>query len=146
MGLPRSSISIIRRGRGNMRIDNTESAPGILKGLEFLILEAVQVYRAADIDSVRDNFPAQRLAKFKNHISSKPDPKGAPLMLYWPQDVFLFGRESDVANPQALSLAWIRAASGKTNHYCRCRALWLLPLTGRDFQNIVLMPRNRGIK
>ena len=71
-----------------MRRDNTESSPGILKGLEFLVLESVQIYRAADVESVRDNFPAQRLAKFKNHIYSKSDSKGAPLMLYWPHDVF----------------------------------------------------------
>lgn len=129
-----------------MSIDTYDNTPGILKGLEFLILEAVEIYRAEDIEKVRGAFPSQRLLKFKSYIADKPNQRGAPLMLYWPGGVFWMGREADTASPQALSLAWIRAASGKPDYYCRCRALWVLPLPGRGFNNVVSMARRKGPK
>ncbi|MBB5188547.1 hypothetical protein HNQ57_002837 [Zhongshania antarctica] len=129
-----------------MSNDTGDATPGILKGLESLILEAVEIYRADDIEKVREQFPSQRLAKFRNHIASKPDERGAPLMLYWPHGVFRLGREADIINPQTLSLAWIGAASGMPDYYCRCRALWMLPISGRGFDNVVPMPRSKGPK
>lgn len=129
-----------------MSNDTDDNTPGILKGLEFLILEAVEIYRAGDIEKVRKDFTSQRLATFKTHIERKPDERGATLMLYWPEDVFLLARESDIANRQALSRAWVRAAMSKSNYYCRCRALWLLPLSGRGFDNVVSIPLRKGPK
>jgi hypothetical protein len=126
--------------------DTDDNTPGILKGLEFLILESVEIYRTEDIEKVREKFSAQRLSKFKNHMASKPNQRGAPLMLYWPRGVFWMGREADTINPQALSLAWIRAASGMPDYYCRCRALWVLPVSGRGFANVVSMPHRKGPK